>query len=71
MQHNNMSDTRDVKHKAHDMSNLKATQDMSNLKAGPSVMWIQHELSEALLTGMMNLKASRSLHSPLGNWIFK
>lgn len=44
---------------------------MPNLKAVPKVMWIQHDLSEALLTGMMSLKASRSLHSPLGNLNFQ
>lgn len=44
---------------------------MSNLKAVPNGMWIQHDLSEALLTGMMSLKASRSLYSPPGNLNFQ
>lgn len=41
------------------------------LKAVPNVTWTQYNVCESLLTGMMNLKASRSLQSPLGYWIFK
>lgn len=36
-----------------------------NLKAVPNATWTQNDLSESLLTGMMDLKASWSLHSPL------